>query len=248
MKTEGMGHQIEALRAMEGREYFALLMEQGTGKTWTILADTERLYARGEIDALLVIAPKGVHTNWINREIPEHMHVPVISRAWRSGAGKRYMEKMEGLFRPRDHGEIVPLRVLSMNIDALMTKDGFAFAQRFLNATQALLAIDESSRIKNPDAGRTKQVMKLQHMAPYRRIMTGTPITNAPVDIFGQFEFLEHGLLGTTSYRAFVSEYAELMHNDHPMMKNLIKRNPRAAQAQIIARNPDGSPRWRNLE
>lgn len=61
-------------------------------------------------------------------------------------------------------------------------------------------------------------------------------------------EFLESGLLGTTSYRAFVAEYAELMNANHPMMKNLIQRNPRAAQAQIIARNPDGSPRWRNLQ
>jgi len=248
MKTKGMSHQIEALRTMESREYFALLMEQGTGKTWTILADTERLYAQGEIDALFVVAPKGVHTNWIYREIPEHMDIPVISRAWRSGAGKRYMAKMEDLFKPREHGEIVPLRVLSMNIDALITKDGFAFAQRFLNATNALFAIDESSRIKNIDTGRNKQVMKLQHMAKYRRIATGTPITNAPVDIFGQFEFLSSGLLGTTSYRAFVAEYAELMSNEHPMMKNLIQRNPRAAQAQIIARNPDGSPRWRNLD
>lgn len=249
MKTQGMQHQLEGLRRMAGRTNFALFMEQGTGKTWTILADAERLYAAGKIDALLVIAPKGVHTNWINREIPAHMDVPhIIARAWKSGGGKRHRASLDALLKPRDVGEPLPLRVLAMNIDAIMTKDGYDFARRFLLVTRALIAIDESSRIKNPDAGRTKALMRLRPMAEYTRIASGTPITNAPVDVFAQMEFMESGLLGTTSYRAFVAEYAELMNNNHPMMRNLIQRNPRAAQAQIIARNPDGSPRWRNLD
>jgi SNF2 family DNA or RNA helicase len=248
MKTTGMTHQIEALRRMSNRETFALFMEQGTGKTWTLLADSERLYSAGKIDAIFVIAPKGVHTNWVKREIPAHMDAAVITRAWRSGAGKREMKRMEELFRPREIGEATPLRVLSMNIDAVMTKDGYAFARRFLLATRAMFIIDESSRIKNPDTGRTKIILKLRPLAACARIATGTPITNAPVDVFSQFEFLESGLLGTTSYRAFVAEYAELMHANHPMLQSLIRRNPRAAQAQIIQRNPDGSPRWRNLD
>ena len=248
MKTKGMAHQIEALNRMTGRSTYALFMEQGTGKTWTLLADAERLYSAGKIDALFVIAPKGVHTNWVMREIPEHMDAPVIARAWRSGGGKKARAKLEELFKPREPGEPVPLRVLSMNIDAIMTKDGCEFARRFLLATKALFVIDESSRIKNPDAGRTKAIMRLRHLAVAARIATGTPITNAPVDVFAQMEFLESGLLGTTSHRAFVAEYAELMNANHPMMKSMIQRNPRVAQAQIVARNPDGSPRWRNLD
>lgn len=248
MKTKGMAHQLEALRRMQGRRTYALFMEQGTGKTWTLLADAERLYAAGKIDGLLVVAPKGVHLNWVNREIPEHVDAPVIARAWRSGCGKRYMAHMEQLFKPREPGEVVPLRVLSINTDALITKAGFAFAQRFLLATRAMMVVDESSRIKTPGTGRTKAAMRLRPLAACARIATGTPITNAPVDVFAQMEFLESGLLGTTSYRAFVAEYAELLNANHPMMRNLINRNPRAAQAQVIARNPDGSPRWRNLD
>ena len=248
MKTKGMAHQLEALQRMAGRRTYALFMEQGTGKTWTLLADAERLYSAGKIDALFVIAPKGVHTNWVMREIPEHLDAPVISRAWRSGGGKKVRAKIEELFKPREDGDPVPLRVLSMNIDAIMTKDGFDFARRFLLANKALFVIDESSRIKNTDAGRTKAIMRLRNLAVAARIATGTPITNAPVDVFAQMEFLESGLLGTTSHRAFVAEYAELMNANHPMMKNMIQRNPRVAQAQIVARNPDGSPRWRNLD
>lgn len=248
MKTTGMAHQLEALRRMNGKEYFALFMEMGTGKSWTLLADAERLYSAGTIDALFVVAPKGVHTNWIRREIPAHMDVPIIARAWRSGAGKREMAAIEEVLTPRIDGQQMPLRVLAMNIDAISTKAGFAFAQRFLLATKACFAIDESSRIKNPKAKRTEQIMELQPMAQVRRIATGTPVTNAPVDVFAQFEFLESNLLGTTSHRAFTAEYAELMDPNHPMMANTIKSNPQARFAQVVAKNPDGSKRWRNLD
>lgn len=248
MKTTGMAHQIEALARMNERRTYALFMEQGTGKTWTLLADAERLYAAGIIDALVVIAPKGVHTNWIKREIPEHLDAPMIARAWKSSGGKKERKQIEELLTPRTHGEPVKFRIFSINIDAVLTKDGYAFAERFLNCTNAMLVVDESSRIKNPDAARTKAVLRLRRLVRIARIATGTPITNAPVDVFSQMEFLESGLLGTTSYRAFVAEYAELMNQNHPMIRSLIQRNPRAAQAQIIARNEDGSPRWRNLD
>ena len=242
-----MAHQLEALRRMENRRTYALFMEQGTGKTWTLLADVERLYLAGKIDAVLVLAPKGVHRNWIDREIPAHMEAEVIARAWRSGGGKKVRAHIDQIMTPREHGAVVPLRVMSMNFEAVLTKEGYAFAQSFLRATKAIMILDESTRIKNPAAARTKQIMKLRHMATGARIATGTPVTNAPVDIFSQMEFLASGLLGTTSYRAFVAEYAELLNPNHPLMKNIQQRNPRAAAAQIIAKNADGSPKWRNL-
>jgi SNF2 family DNA or RNA helicase len=233
---------------MNGVDYFGLFMEQGTGKTWTILADAERLYAAGKIDALLVIAPKGVHTNWVRREIPTHMEGAIIARAWASGMGKRARAYVDEILKPREEGEPVPLRVFAINIDALNTKDGLDFARRFLLCTKAMITIDESSRIKNPEAGRTKAIMKLRPLAKVARIATGTPITNAPMDVFSQMEFLESGLLRTTSYRAFTAEYAELMSPNHPMMKEMIRRNPKAAYAQMVMKNSDGSPRWKNLD
>lgn len=243
-----MQHQLQALRLMNGRAAYALFMEQGTGKTWTLLADAERLFASGKIEAMLVIAPKGVHTNWVRREIPAHMNTPLIARAWRSGAGKRAMAEIEEVLAPRTIEGEVQLRILTMNIDALNTDAGFLYAKRFLSCTRALLVIDESSRIKNPSSGRTKAIMRLSHLAAARRIATGTPVTNAPMDVFAQMEFLESGLLGTTSYRAFVAEYADLVSASSPMMMQMARRNPAAARAQIVARNEDGTPRWRNLE
>jgi SNF2 family DNA or RNA helicase len=116
--------------------------------------------------------------------------------------------------------------------------------ETWLDAVQSI----ETGGIKNPDAARTKALMKLRQLAKGARIATGTPITRAPTDVFAQMQFLEDGLLGTTSYRAFVAEYADVLPATHPLMQNMVRRNPKAAYAQIIAKNPDGSPRWRNLD
>ncbi len=242
MLTQPMSHQTVALERMKGRKNYGLFMEQGTGKTWCLLADAERLYNIGEIEALLVVAPNGVHTNWIRREIPLHVSAKHIARSWKSGAGKRQTERICEVFAPRKG-----LRIFAINIDALITKKGFALTHDFVKMFKTMMVVDESSRIKNPQAGRTKAVMALRHHARYARIATGTPVTNAPVDVFSQMEFLESGLLGTSNYRAFFAEYAELMKPDHPMMQRMIERNPRVARAQVVARDKDGRPKWRNL-
>lgn len=243
MLTKPMKHQTIALDRMKERKHYGLFMEQGTGKTWCLLADAERLFQEGKIEALLVIAPNGVHTNWIRREIPKHVSAPHIARAWRSGAGKRQTEYICEVFEPRKG-----LRIFAINIDALITKKGFAITENFLTMFKAMVVVDESSRIKNPSAGRTKAVMALRRYAHCVRIATGTPITNAPVDVFSQMEFLQSGLLGTSNYRAFFAEYAELMKPDHPMMQRMIERNPRVARAQVVARDASGRPKWRNLD
>lgn len=248
MKTEGMSHQLVALRRSADRTGYALFMEQGTGKTWTSLADAERMYSGGKIDGVLIIAPNGVHTNWTKREIPAHLSVPAITATWHSGLGKRALAEVEEIFRPRADFEPPPLRVLSMSYDAASTKAGYAMAMRFLRATKTLLIADESSRIKNPSAMRTKNVMRLRQWAVAARILTGTPISNAPQDIFSQMQFLSPGLLETNSYRAFVAEYCDLVPADSPLMRAMIRRNPKAAFAQVIERNADGTPRYKNLD
>lgn len=249
MKTSGMKHQLEALKRMKGhKEYYALFMEQGTGKTWTLLANAERLYSQGTIDAVLVIAPNGVHTNWVRREIPEHMDGHIIARYWSSGAGVKQAKWTDEIMQVRRDNEPVPLRILAMSIDAAVTKSGYAFAEKFLNTFKTMIILDESSRIKNPDAKRTKAMYKLRSKAVCARIASGTPITNSPVDVFAQMEFLSCGLLGTTSYRSFVAEYAEVLSENHPFVKRMTEKNPKIKFAQIIAKNADGSPIWRNLD
>lgn len=240
-----MQHQLAALERARDKPYFGYFMEQGTGKTWTTLAEAEGYFEQNRIDVLLVVAPKGVHNNWVRREAPAHLSCSFIARAWRSGAGVREKKRMEQIFAESE-GRV--LRLFAINIDAIIHKPAMDFLKKLCRGKRVMLVLDESSRIKNPSAARTKAMMELKKMSVCRRILSGTPITNSPIDAFAQFEFLKSGLLGTTSYRAFVAEYAEVLPPTHPLVMNLAATNPRAAHAQLIAKNDDGSPRWRNLD
>jgi SNF2 family DNA or RNA helicase len=244
MKTRPMKHQETGLRLLqEHPEYFALGAEQGTGKTWMLLADAEARFKRGEIDGALVLAPNGVHTNWVLREIPTHLEVPCVSAFWVSGGGKRQQRRIDKVMRT-EPGEA--LAVLTMNIEAVGTAAGYDAAKDFLRNFRSVLIIDESQRIKNPTASRTKRVMTLAPLAASRRIASGTLIPNTPIDLFSQYEFLASGLLGTKSYRAFIAEYAELLPEHHALVRQIAARS-RGARPQVIKRDAQGTPIFKNL-
>lgn len=245
MKTTPMSHQVEGLARLAAHpEFYALGAEQGTGKTWMLLADAEARFQRGEIDGLLVIAPNGVHTNWVRREIPKHLSVPCRAAFWLSGAGARHSKTIARVMNT-PKGEA--LAVLAVNVDALVTVKGYAACVEFLHKFRAVLVIDESQRIKTISSARTKAAMKLAPRAVSRRIASGTLIANTPVDLFAQYEFLRPGLLGTTSYRAFVAEYADLLPAEHPIVRNVAARS-RGARPQIVKRDARGTPQFKNLD
>ncbi len=263
MKTKGMKHQLTALKRMAehdkkyrkqyGESFFALHMEMGTGKTWVFLAYAERLHKQGQIDGLMVIAPRGVHTNWVLREIPQHLEVEHVARVWRTGAGKREREEMAEALRLPKRGTVKKngkLRILAINIDAIGTKDGFEFAKAFCQTFKVMIVMDESTRIKNEGTLRHDRAMELGLYVSHRYEGTGLPITNKPNDIYGQFEWLQSGLLGTTSYRAFVAEYNVLLNPQEDWgFKKLIEKNPRMRYAQIVKKDDvTGKPMYRNLD
>ena len=95
-----------------------------------------------------------------------------------------------------------------MNIEAFSTKKGMIIAQKFLLAHQTLMAIDESTTIKSPTASRTKNVLKLRTYAKYRRILTGSPVTKSPLDLYTQCYFLDPFYLDFSSYYSFKNRYA----------------------------------------
>ena len=95
-----------------------------------------------------------------------------------------------------------------MNVEAFSTQKGVKFAEKFLASHNSVMAIDESTTIKNPDAKRTKNICKLASYAKYRRILTGSPVTKSPLDLYKQCDFLQPELLGHTSYYTFRTRYA----------------------------------------
>ena len=204
-KTKPYAHQLKALEMSWNKESFAYFMEMGTGKSKVLIDNISMLYDKGKINGALIVAPKGVVKNWYEQEIPIHMakHVEKVSILWQANITKTQEEKLNSLFKNE-----VKLHILIMNVEAFSTKKGVEFAGRFLNSHSAMMAIDESTTIKNPSAKRTKSILGLSNMAKYRRILTGSPVTKSPLDLYTQCQFLDSWLLGHSSFYTFKNRYA----------------------------------------
>jgi SNF2 family DNA or RNA helicase len=149
--------------------------------------------------------PKGVYQNWFNGEIPTHLpdHIDKKMVLWRALINQKQQLQLSTLF---ESGE--DLHILIMNVESLSTKKGIDFAAKFIRTHSTLMAIDESTTIKNPDAKRTKAIVSLGLNAKYKRILTGSPVTKSPLDLYKQCEFLSPWLLDHSSYYTFRTRYA----------------------------------------
>jgi SNF2 family DNA or RNA helicase len=206
-KTKPYKHQMDALEKSWNRETYAYFMEMGTGKTKVLIDNLAMLYDKGKVNGALIVAPKGVVGTWYNNELPTHLpdHINTEIVLWKSAITKKQKEKLDVLFTTGED-----LHILIMNVEAFSTTKGMEFANKFLSAHHTLMAIDESTTIKTPTAKRTKNIIKLATDAKYRRIMTGSPVTKNPLDLYTQCNFLSPWLLDFTSYYAFRNRYAEM--------------------------------------
>ena len=229
-KTEPYQHQLERFIATRDREFYGFLWEMGSGKSKIVIDTSGWLYCRGEITGVLIVAPNGVHRNWIDQEYPTHYpnDFGLRSAYWVADPKKKEKEALEYLFA--NQNQSMDLVVLSMNVEALATKRGREFAEKFLLTFRCMMVVDESTTIKNPSAVRTKTVLKLGRMAAYRRILNGTPVTNNPLDIYTQFTFLDEEILRCSSYYAFRNRYA--------ILKEMTTRNqPRSFKVVVGYQN-----------
>ena len=204
-KTKPYQHQLNALALSWEKPYFAYFMEMGTGKSKVLIDNIAMLYDKGKINGALIIAPKGVIGTWYKDQIPGHMpdHVEYKAVMWQANINIKQQKKLDTLF---ETGE--DLHILVMNVESFSTKKGIEFAYKFLSCHNTMMTIDESTTIKNPDAKRTKNICKLGPHAKYRRILTGSPITKSPLDLYKQCDFLAPELLGHSSYYSFRTRYA----------------------------------------
>ncbi len=208
-KTKPYEHQKKALDKSWAQETYALFMEMGTGKSKVLVDNIAMLYDRGAIRAALIVAPKGVYKNWDQIEFPVHMpdHVEYSKILWEPKTTKKKQAELDSLLDGKEE-----LKILIMNVEAFSTSKGLDFAQRFLNIFlgKALIGIDESTTIKTPTAIRTKNILKIGNLAKYRRILTGSPVTKSPLDLFSQCMFLDPYHLGYDSYYVFRNRYSEI--------------------------------------
>jgi SNF2 family DNA or RNA helicase len=213
-KTKPFKHQLTCWLRQKDEAAFAYFAEMGTGKSKMLIDTAAWLYDQDRIDSLIVIAPKGVYRNWADSELPTHMpeHIRYRVGIWTAEGKKTDEEKLAALTR-KDRN--VDLHILLMNVEALgrdlANNRAFKFLTDFLLGHQAMLAVDESTTIKNPTATRTKALMKARLLAPYRRVMSGQPAVNGPLDLYSQCAFLDPDLLGYGSYFSYRAHFANLV-------------------------------------
>ncbi len=184
----------------------ALWWEPGLGKTAEVLAIAAHNYRIGKINAMLVLAPPGVESNWTINEIPKHWprDLPMHSFCWSSkrSTTKKYARAYE------DFLEFEPpiMRILCMSYNAMMTDRGAKAARKFMDDHDVFYVIDESSAIKTPDAKTTKRVVASSKHAKVRRALNGTPVEDSPLALYTQVRWIDNNIWlkrGISTYGQF---------------------------------------------
>lgn len=215
-KTKPFEHQVRAFNFARQKEAFALFMEMGTGKTKTTIDLACDMYRAGEINAVLIIAPNGVHTQWIREQLPIHCSVPYFGVAFKSTASKALKNDIHKICTEPFDG----LKFLAVNVEAFSYQTYMSIFFHFVTEHNTFVVIDEATAIKNPDAKRTQNIIRglsackwrgksliaCEPLSVKRAILTGTPITNSPFDIWAMAEFLQPNFFNRT-YFAFKAHY-----------------------------------------
>ena len=208
-KTKPFDHQLSVIRETWDKDYYALFMEMGTGKTKVVIDTMAILHEANKINAALIIAPKGVFDNWVRKEIPAHLPARIARNIvrWQPNITQKFHDELEPFVLDSFEG----LKLFVMNVEAFSTSKGVQIAKVFLKKNpKNMVIVDESTTIKNRKASRTKNIIALQNLSEYRRILTGSPVTKSPMDLFSQCEFLNPKCLGFNSYYAFQGRYANI--------------------------------------
>ena len=192
-KTEPFEHQRTALKKGAQWGAYAYFMEMGTGKTKVAIDNANYLYTTNSITHVLVVAPNSVYRNWI-KEIEVHSHTP----------SEIHVHKDKNVY---GEGKLIWHLI---NVEALSHKSGVAVISELIkyHGQKMMWILDESTTIKNRSAKRTRNICKLGKLVAYKRILTGSPITKSPLDLYTQCEFLSPDLLGFQSFYTFRARYA----------------------------------------
>jgi SNF2 family DNA or RNA helicase len=172
-------------------DYHAYLWEMGTGKTRAGVEGYEIKHRQGKIDHLLVICPLSMLDKWVV-EIEKWGHDGVQAVPLK---GTR-QEKLD-LLKMDYEAVVVNFETCALIIDELLA----VVNERWM------IICDETTKIKNPRANRTKAVLDLGLRTEYKAILTGTPITQHAYDVFSQYAFLDSGKTFGLNYDAFLEKY-----------------------------------------
>lgn len=197
-------HQREGFGRVRDVPAYALLMEQRTGKTRVTIDNACDLYARGKIDLVLVICPNNVKSTWEEQ-------IPQWSPTWCPTAVTVYRAaKKDQVAKELASPTVNRLRWLVVNCELLSTGGGEDWLIAQLKNRRVLAVVDEATRFKHPGSSRSKTLLRLRKLCAYRRILTGTLITQGPLDAYVPFAFLDPAILGYSTFSAFRNDFAIL--------------------------------------
>ena len=222
-KMPPMKHQKIALTLAKDKNAFAYFMDQGTGKTKTLIDDAAYLYRKNEIDALIVITINSVKTNWVItpslKDDPDDMDaiethlpddIPYTKMVWSSKQTKEYKKEWAIFEKDINSKDKRKLIILACNIESLKVGRAFKFYEDLCKKFRVMIAIDESTIIGRPGSGNTTQSLKLRKLCKYARILSGTPIIKSPLKAYSQFQFLDEDILGFGSFYSFRNNYCNM--------------------------------------
>lgn len=179
-------HQLDYLNAHGLKSGWCLFWEQGTGKSKSTIDNACGLYERGEIDAVVVVAPSGVHLNWKTDELPSHvperLERAVRAEVWQTvkSGTKWHQRQMDELLAHKG------MSWLLINYDGATSGLGAKFLAKFMKRRRVMLVADEAHYVKKPGAVRTRKTITLSKWSEYRRVLTGTPVGKGPFDLYSQ--------------------------------------------------------------
>ena len=204
-KTKPYEHQRVALERSYNKTNYGYFMEMGCGKSKVLIDNVAWLYDQKKIDTIVIVAPKGVYRNWQISEIPAHLREDIEHEVyvWNPNPNKDQQRHLKEGIEERKK-----LRIFLVNVEGFATTKVRKYMEMFVRGSSFLLAVDESTTIKNPKAKRTKALVAIGKSASFRRILTGSPVTKSPMDLYSQCAFMDTGLLGHDSYYSFQGRYA----------------------------------------
>jgi SNF2 family DNA or RNA helicase len=199
-RTQPRSYQEKALKFSWKKESFAYYMDMGTGKTKTSIDLFSAYFLEGDVDRLLVVTKFSTRMNW-EREFAIHCPVPYEVMVLDTSKPK--------VFDAFNTSVTDGLKILIVGTESLAAGSATTYADRFVNtSTRVGMIVDEAHMIKTHNAVRSKNAVKIGKGAKYKLVMTGTPIANAPLDLYMQFEFLDENIIGTGDFYSFRNRYA----------------------------------------
>jgi len=210
-KTTPYDHQLRAYEKLKNEKYFALFMEMGLGKSKVAIDIAVHKYEKGQIETVLVIAPNNVHQQWADEQIPLHCSIPYRVFVWHASKMKRrnYQAKFEE-FMLDDR----KLRFFMINVETFQSNSVVKYVAEYVKNFETFIIVDESTRIKTPKAKRTKTITKLNKYGQ-RCILSGTPVTKSPFDLYAPFNFLKDDFFGVNFF-IFKHRYGVMMRGVNP--------------------------------